>query len=188
MTAPTPLLPCPFCGGEAELIALEPNEAFVECKTCRAAHPTFFGKENTAAQAIATWNRRDYEQHIAAQAATVEQLEADAHIAETKFQQQSMILEQQAAEIKLLQAQLAAAQQWEAMPVPVWEPVEDGEYEGQHKHHTIHVDGEWLTISEPYWRTMDDEEPSFEESTIALDDDLRLCRRVPAAQPKQGEE
>ena len=53
------LLPCPFCGGKAEL-----NDCLVECMFCLCAVPNGFGYEGerlgyaTEAEAIAAWNRR----------------------------------------------------------------------------------------------------------------------------------
>lgn len=55
------LLPCPFCGGEAERIDFGPDAAeneggsCIACKRCQASGPVEFGfKENL----IANWNRR----------------------------------------------------------------------------------------------------------------------------------
>ena len=55
------LLPCPFCGGEAERIDFGPDAAeneggsCIACKRCQASGPVEFGfKENF----IANWNRR----------------------------------------------------------------------------------------------------------------------------------
>lgn len=135
----------------------------------------------------------EYEQHIAAQAATIEQLEADAHIAETKFQQQSMILEQQAAEIKLLRAQLAAAHQQEAMPVPDWASAPEwanwwaanaGKTMGWYELKPIIITGD------PYWSEQHGRKLHANMLTdlpIGVDWRTTLVAR-PAAQPKQGEE
>lgn len=57
-----------------------------------------------------------------------------------------------------------------------WQPVRNGDYDGQVKDHTISVDGEWLTISEP-----DLTDGSINEATLAVHDDLRLCRQVEVA-------
>lgn len=62
-----------------------------------------------------------------------------------------------------------------------WEPVEDGEYEGQHKDHSVIIEGEWLTIQEPDW----DCPGQFLDTSIALYDDLRLCRLAPHAQEEE---
>lgn len=55
------LLPCPFCGGEAERIDFGPDNAdneggsCIACRRCQASGPVEFGfKENF----IANWNRR----------------------------------------------------------------------------------------------------------------------------------
>jgi Lar family restriction alleviation protein len=47
------LLPCPFCGGEAEADGL-PNYAYYMCKECGASSKTCTTEEN----ARAAWNRR----------------------------------------------------------------------------------------------------------------------------------
>ena len=51
------LLPCPFCGGQAELLSAELREthdAMIECSQCETTGPT----SETDAEAIAAWNRR----------------------------------------------------------------------------------------------------------------------------------
>lgn len=55
------LLPCPFCGGDAERIDFGPGDtendggSCIACKRCQASGPVEFGfKENF----IANWNRR----------------------------------------------------------------------------------------------------------------------------------
>lgn len=49
------LLPCPFCGGEAELAGdRETNEHIVFCKPCGAQE----AYHKTKAEAIIAWNRR----------------------------------------------------------------------------------------------------------------------------------
>lgn len=57
------LLPCPFCGHEAETETTnvrKGHEADIHCNNCLAAlHTiTFDTKEEAAEQAIAAWNRR----------------------------------------------------------------------------------------------------------------------------------
>ena len=60
------LKPCPFCGGEAYIIEVEPHthkiaiwvpdsvgECFIECTNCTRAMSA-----NTKDEAIAAWNRR----------------------------------------------------------------------------------------------------------------------------------
>lgn len=111
------------------------------------------------------------QQQIAAQAATIEQLEEDAHIAETKFQQQSMILEQQTAEIKRLRDQLAAAQQQ-------YEPVPDGKYTRPNWDGNGEVT--WLITHNATeiecWHSSNEKDVEG----IWLADDWCICRRVPA--------
>lgn len=49
------LKPCPFCGGEAELVEVKWEEWFwVYCKRCSAETDAFASKE----KAIGAWNRR----------------------------------------------------------------------------------------------------------------------------------
>ena len=49
------LKPCPFCGGEAELmVGKYYGTKWVECKTCHAESDAF----DTRAEAIDAWNRR----------------------------------------------------------------------------------------------------------------------------------
>lgn len=47
-------LPCPFCGGEAEVPISMSKAEYVRCKKCRALSMPC----NTKAEAIAAWNRR----------------------------------------------------------------------------------------------------------------------------------
>ena len=50
----TYLLPCPFCGGEAELTGYNAPEYWVWCPNCKASADAHTGKEN----AIEAWNTR----------------------------------------------------------------------------------------------------------------------------------
>lgn len=52
----TKLLPCPFCGGEAQIIESRFGEkgAFVGCIRCLATAKRY----STKAEAIEAWNRR----------------------------------------------------------------------------------------------------------------------------------
>ena len=54
----TRLLPCPFCGGDAELFIDEPKEWYVSCTNpdcgCEADLPL----ARTSQEAIEAWNRR----------------------------------------------------------------------------------------------------------------------------------
>lgn len=52
------LLPCPFCGGEAELVDFDLDSCFVECRKCRASQPVLWPKSTSRQDAIAAWNRR----------------------------------------------------------------------------------------------------------------------------------
>lgn len=52
--AGTKLLPCPFCGGEAELTGFNAPEYWVWCPSCKASTGAHTGKEN----AIEAWNTR----------------------------------------------------------------------------------------------------------------------------------
>ena len=48
------LLPCPFCGGEAELTGFEAPEYWVWCPNCKASTDAHTGKQS----AINAWNTR----------------------------------------------------------------------------------------------------------------------------------
>jgi len=50
----TKLLPCPFCGGEAELTGFEAPEFWVWCPNCKASTDAHTCKGG----AIAAWNTR----------------------------------------------------------------------------------------------------------------------------------
>jgi hypothetical protein len=52
-TAPE-LLPCPFCGWEAEVVSGGPGNHFIQCKGCRAT-----SDDRHLDSAIAAWNRRE---------------------------------------------------------------------------------------------------------------------------------
>ena len=47
------LLPCPFCGGEAELFNGGPGRAFIMCDGCRCT-----SDDGTTERIVAAWNRR----------------------------------------------------------------------------------------------------------------------------------
>ena len=49
-----PLKPCPFCGGDAEIINTQPYVYYVRCKICKGCSNEF-GVPNVA---IEKWNRR----------------------------------------------------------------------------------------------------------------------------------
>ncbi len=49
------LLPCPFCGGEAEAIQVYATEWYVECTKCPC---TMIGGYYTEEEAIEAWNTR----------------------------------------------------------------------------------------------------------------------------------
>lgn len=57
------LLPCPFCGGEAELTGFDAPEFWVWCPNCKASTDAHTGKQS----AVAAWNTRadDYRQAAA---------------------------------------------------------------------------------------------------------------------------
>ena len=64
MTAPRPsaseLLPCPFCGGEAERVDIDDGEtnfggSCICCKQCGASSPVHFDRKENL---IASWNDR----------------------------------------------------------------------------------------------------------------------------------
>ena len=56
----TDLRPCPFCGGEAELLThiftLMPNSYGVKCRVCEAETRQFY---QSAEEARDAWNRRN---------------------------------------------------------------------------------------------------------------------------------
>ena len=49
------LKPCPFCGGEAEIV-ISGGERRVDCKKCGARSDWY----DTEVEAVAAWNNRDY--------------------------------------------------------------------------------------------------------------------------------
>lgn len=48
------LKPCPFCGGEAEVVRISSNSFFVRCKECTTFRPISESEE----EAIKLWNER----------------------------------------------------------------------------------------------------------------------------------
>lgn len=61
------LLPCPFCGGEGDLVEELPNHGtFVQCLGCYASSSLWVSiKEDATRNAIESWNRRaDTSQHV----------------------------------------------------------------------------------------------------------------------------
>jgi Lar family restriction alleviation protein len=52
--ADTQLLPCPFCGGDAQTDFIEGESYLIECYACRAET----GIKDSEEDAIAAWNRR----------------------------------------------------------------------------------------------------------------------------------
>ena len=50
------LEPCPFCGGQAELVHMRSGDDIVRCTSCRARTRQYHENENGP---IAAWNRRD---------------------------------------------------------------------------------------------------------------------------------
>lgn len=52
------LLPCPFCGGEAELDNSVANAVSVECTVCHASSPIFLRMSDREQKAIESWNTR----------------------------------------------------------------------------------------------------------------------------------
>ena len=57
---PVPLLICPFCGGQAEVVTvtrhIDNNKVVVKCSVCGASSRTF--PENKVGLARAAWNMR----------------------------------------------------------------------------------------------------------------------------------
>jgi Lar family restriction alleviation protein len=51
---PTELKPCPFCGGEAEMIGGSGGSYWLVCSGCSICSPMY----NTSKAAIEAWNRR----------------------------------------------------------------------------------------------------------------------------------
>ena len=49
------LKPCPFCGGEAEMLNYSPSEWLVVCPTCDGMVERW---RNTEKEAVEQWNRR----------------------------------------------------------------------------------------------------------------------------------
>ena len=62
MSATEELKPCPFCGGEAEIVGDDYMEWIAECVECCASSMTYA----TEAEAVEAWNTRTPEQAIAA--------------------------------------------------------------------------------------------------------------------------
>lgn len=54
LTTALELLPCPFCGWEAEVVSGGPGNHFIQCKGCRAT-----SDDRHLDRAIAAWNRRE---------------------------------------------------------------------------------------------------------------------------------
>lgn len=52
------LLPCPFCGGEAEIA--ESEESFIRCRKCGIESPSFYsgGEKQNSKNAVKYWNTR----------------------------------------------------------------------------------------------------------------------------------
>lgn len=69
------LKPCPFCGGEAELVDFDPMNCFVECRKCRASQPALYNKVDKQS-AVESWNHRADDADRARLVAQVEALEA----------------------------------------------------------------------------------------------------------------
>ena len=80
------------------------------------------------------------------------------------------------AEIATLQQQLQQASAGE------WQPLPDGEYKGQHRGHSMTVEGEWLKITET---TLPNRE--VVEAELAVHDEIRLCRRTAAVASETSE-
>lgn len=73
------LKPCPFCGGEAGVVANRPfPDAYVQCGECDAEGPV----SASEAAAVNAWNRRVVDPALATFAATLKHAEARAEKAE----------------------------------------------------------------------------------------------------------
>lgn len=81
----TELLPCPFCGGEAEIVDVDPTPHYVKeghwviCKECKASAHVFENRD----KAIEAWNTRTPEQAIA------EELNAKRHVETCEMEYQT---------------------------------------------------------------------------------------------------
>lgn len=53
------LKPCPYCGGRAEMIVLDTNEALIYCSNRKCGISTQWMKNEAAA--LDVWNRRENE-------------------------------------------------------------------------------------------------------------------------------
>lgn len=97
------LLPCPFCGGEAEIDATgnldfyghEHQDVMVTCKSCEAEIYVGVGSGETAAfscscchdvtaEAVKRWNTRAYESEIAELTKQRDELQAALRVARMK--------------------------------------------------------------------------------------------------------
>ena len=86
MTTKAALLPCPFCGGEAELREWDwPYERFqVRCSVCKTAAKT---RLSTREKAIAAWNTRQLVPREAVEAEKLALALADAEAEYRRFYQ-----------------------------------------------------------------------------------------------------
>jgi Lar family restriction alleviation protein len=66
---PEELKPCPFCGGEAELVEHEPNSMtyYVRCLRCDCATRLISNRGDSGAKELCSeaWNTRAYESELA---------------------------------------------------------------------------------------------------------------------------